>query len=207
MKTVSPVKISHLRNDQGFYASVFGALAALTDDKIIWHTCREEYHGTINSWRKNDQYKKFSGICAISLNGISDISNEKPVLADLVDFFNIIEEQLKLSKPEKAIFQLTDQPDKVHITFGPFWDRPMIRTLITALLRCAIHHKIGRDFKTALYCKDYTSETRKALARFLEGYTVYKGENPESCMWHSYFYPCDTSYHSYKNRLEWLVKP
>jgi hypothetical protein len=64
-----------------------------------------------------------------------------------------------------------------------FWKRnAMRRSFFTILLRCAMHYDLSKDnFDKALFSLDYTTSSRQATKRFLEGYTWYKGSSTGWC--------------------------
>lgn len=68
-----------------------------------------------------------------------------------------------------------------------WWTKPtMRRSLFTILLRAGEKYNPALDnFYDALYSDPYTDNTRYAVARFLNGHTIYKGKRKG---WYNQFY-------------------
>jgi hypothetical protein len=94
---------------------------------------------------------------------------------DIAKFLDRIEAVLELKEPSKYAF--TNRPHILWIEPSDFWRLcPMRRSLLTCLLRSGIVYEAHRDnFQEALFSHEYLKRTRKALMRFLFGFTNYTG--------------------------------
>jgi hypothetical protein len=94
---------------------------------------------------------------------------------DIAHFLERVEGVLELKEP--STYALTNRPHILWIAPSPFWRVcPMRRSLLTCLLRSGMVYEPTRDnLQEALFSYEYLKRTRKALMRFLFGFTVYKG--------------------------------
>jgi hypothetical protein len=94
---------------------------------------------------------------------------------DLARFLERVEEVLELK--EHSVYALTNRPHILWVEPSPFWKQcSMRRSLLTCILRSGIIYESDRDnFQEALFNHEYLKRTRKALMRFMFGFTNYNG--------------------------------
>lgn len=95
---------------------------------------------------------------------------------DVALFIEKVESVLELKESSK--YAITNRPHILWIEPSAFWRTcSMKRSLLTCLLRSSIVYEPGRDnFQEALFSHEYLKRTRKALMRFLFGFTAYTGD-------------------------------
>jgi len=126
-----------------------------------------------------------------------------PSIAAFIDTF---ENKLEFNK--KSIFGPTQREDVTWLVASRWWVSHNIRrSLFTALLREGQNYNIKKDnFKKVLFSdyygrrNYYTRQTRKAVERFLEGYTVLQSGVYFPLGWWDFFYG-----HEYRSNL--LLRP
>jgi hypothetical protein len=131
-------------------------------------------------------------------------------------FIDKFEDKMKLSK--RSIFGPTQREDVTWLVVSRWWIRSNVRrSLFTALLRVGQNYKPQRDnFQTVLFANCYgkqnyyTRQTKKAVERFMDGYTILDRKAGFWYGWWDCFYDADTSW--YKKaygyyRHELLIKP
>jgi hypothetical protein len=161
----------------------------LPKQNLSWHFCRDQFHRRLNK-------RKGSWSFLFSLGRARRYDYTKGKYVNFVNdskiefsqkFISHIEDRIKLAKSRRCKIEDTDLPGVVYIKMGRFWSsQQMRRSLFTALLRCSLAYN-GKNFKTALWSRYYTSATKKAVERFLKGYTCYNGASKQG--WYATFYP------------------
>ena len=96
-----------------------------------------------------------------------------------------------LQNLNKSKFFKTNLNFALWVEPSNFWMKcPMKRSLFTLLLRCGQFYNYN-NYEQALYSEEYSKSTKKALQRFLYGFTEfeYEGEKFEGIGkgWASYF--------------------
>ena len=91
-------------------------------------------------------------------------------------FMKKIEE--KLDVQPRSEFGPTQRKTIMWIKPSKWWTlKAMRRSLFTILLRCGDAYLPSKDnFEKALLSNQYANNTKYAISRFLEGYTVYTGK-------------------------------
>jgi hypothetical protein len=138
----------------------FGAFGYYTQVSIQWLACRDGWQNTPQQTLKD----RGMFFCVESFK-----------IPDLAKFLHIIEYKLKVKTYTK--FQRTNLADVIWLKLSPFWLKGLMRrSFFTLLLRCGRDYKITEDnFEEALFSHAYSSQSKLAVERFLNGYTCYKG--------------------------------
>jgi hypothetical protein len=147
-----------------------------------WITCREEFHNY------NRRRLRFY-FC----------HRFRPLIGrNISEFFDKIEDRLKLVEKDRSRFGPTDKEDVTWVEMSEWWKcHSMRRSLFTALLRQSIDYNAqaeSNNFDAVLYEGQYTSGTRAALNRFFEGNTYYWGGH---CGWVQAFNPSEWDWVGY----------
>ena len=119
--------------------------------------CRETFHGR--------------PMGKILFSHSSKVTSER-----IAEFINLFEK--KLGHKNITHIAPTNIKKITYIEPAEFWlFKPMRQSLFTALLRAAC--KYTGNFEKALYSISYTSGTKKAIQRFLDGHTWYSGSGSQ----------------------------
>lgn len=130
-------------------------------DPMQWTKCREQF---ANYWKPEMDAFWFSH------DSVPDMP--KAVAA----FIARCEAILELG--EESQFSLTNRPHVLWVSPAQFWRGCHVRrSLYTVLLRCGRKYNIAVDnFEQALYSEAYASDTKRAIMRFLFGFTQFNGD-------------------------------
>lgn len=84
-----------------------------------------------------------------------------------------------LKEPLFSSFSETNRDTILWVEPSEFWKScQMRRSLLTILLRCGMLYDLERDnYEEALFTQEYVIPTKKAMMRFLFGFTKYVGPN------------------------------
>jgi hypothetical protein len=139
-------------------AGAFGYFSGNQPPVIVWLSCRD----------------KFQEILASILAGGFIFTHTNSVGRNVADFIHEAEEILQVGA--YTTFQPTGRVDMIWVYPSPFWLSDFLkRSVFTLLLRCGIAY--NGNVEAALGSNIYVQHTKDALARFLSGYTEYKGPN------------------------------
>lgn len=158
---------------------------ALENEELNWEHCRENFS---KIFKQHMSGLFFSHLPENDSNISSFIQKTEQIL--IVG---------ALQKINKSKFYNTNLNFALWVEPSSFWMKcPMKRSLFTLLLRCGSYYDKNKDnYEEALYSVDYSKSTKKALQRFLYGFTEfsYNGENFEGIGkgWVSYFANKDCS--------------
>jgi hypothetical protein len=105
------------------------------------------------------------------------------------EFFEKIERRLGIKSTRRTKFQATNKREIVKITPSKFWNKTIVRrSLFTALVRAAEAYRINlENFEESLFSVEYTTDTRWAVRRFLDGCVNYTDPEDEFTGWVSVF--------------------
>lgn len=156
--------------DNALYAFKAGtfAIIAKPDSKnhisnLKWYTCRESFQYV---WRLPEGQVKDATQKIFLLQLPANYPIER-----MQDFFNKIEHRLNLK--EHTVFHETNNVNVTAVEPAKFWlDHGLRLGLMTILLRSGCAYN-GENFETALYFNEYAAQTRKAVTKFLDGYTSF----------------------------------
>lgn len=131
---------------------------ALDDSPLKWENCRERFATQFKPDTLGFYFKHHTG--------------QSPNVAT---FMLKTEAVLKLEEHSK--FAETNRSSILWVEPCEFWKCCMMRrSLLTILLRCGILYDLDRDnYEEALFTQEYVVPTRKAVMRFLFGFTKYLG--------------------------------
>lgn len=89
----------------------------------------------------------------------------------------ILKTEAILKEPEQSVFAETNRNTILWVQPSEFWKCcPVRRSLLTVLLRAGILYDSERDnYEDALFKQEYVVPTKKAVMRFLFGFTDYRG--------------------------------
>lgn len=86
-----------------------------------------------------------------------------------------IEDRLKLR--QRSVFHRTNYHKAIMVTLSPFWVHDCAsRAMATLMLRMAACHYHG-DWEKAMLRYDLAKRSRRAVERYLDGYTKWVGYN------------------------------
>ncbi len=130
---------------------------ALEATPISWETCRERFGKAFQQDTPGFYFKHRSG-------------GGRAVASFLVKTESVL-------RQEPSRFAETNRDSVLWIEPSDFWKScPMRRSLLTVLLRCGIVYDPARDnYEEALFTQEYVVPTRRAIMRFLFGFTQYQG--------------------------------
>lgn len=179
------VKIPKAIYSRSNYFNYFGVI---TGERISWTTCR-------------DIFESWCGIYSIKEFYFQRILTSE--MEKVAKFIEIVENKLKLSQEQRTIFRPTNESCVVQINWGKnFWHcNPLRRSLFTALLRASNTFN-GSNFEEALWSQHYLNTTKKAVEKFLNGYTFYVRRNDKGG-WHATFYNNINSLNNLKKSRGW----
>ena len=131
---------------------------ALENTPLRFETCRERFAKQFNKDKKEFFFKH------IPDKGI-----------EIATFVNKIEDLLSLDKKSK--FSETNRNTILWVECSEFWSQcPMKRSLFTILLRAGMLYETKKDnFEESLFEEKYVNRTKRAVMRFLFGFTEYSG--------------------------------
>jgi len=139
------------------YRKQVGSFGLVWWHVVQWIGCREVFHR-----RANKTFRARGFYFVISKNGRED----------LAQFIKEVEDRLVLSTRTKI--HQTNLPDVVYIDPSRFWFRQWMRfSLFTILLRAGMRYK--GNIEDTLKASTYSSQTYRAIIRFLEGRTHWTG--------------------------------
>lgn len=187
-----------------------GALAGKSG--IKWYSCREEFNNA--AWEGSRS--------TLHEGGFLFYHNAK-VTADIAEFIDRFESLMEqgrhkpmiLSKIQKVNTHNVIKVNEDRMTWcepGPFWfKQPMRFSLFSMLLRCANNGYVAGgegDFWAALFCGyDLARGCKASIARFLDGYTWYKGKNDgRTNGWYNTFQGLEATPHG-SDHWKILVRP
>jgi hypothetical protein len=137
-----------------------------------WHSCRESFHGSIIQCKE----KKFFFACAST--------DEKQ---RVINFMQEVQNRVGVKEENRIKLSDTNRPTVLHVDPGCWWTKQNIRlSFLTALLRCGTIYT-GDNFQAALFSRFYTTDTKTAVDRFINGNTHYVGKGSQ---WHQTFTGC-----------------
>lgn len=92
----------------------------------------------------------------------------------------ILKTELILGETEHTTYAMTNRSTILWVKPSKFWKSCYIRrSLLTILLRAGNDYDPDRDnYESALFRQEYVIPTKKAVMRFLYGFTRYTGEIP-----------------------------
>lgn len=130
---------------------------AMDETPLKWENCRERF-AKVFTEQTTGFYFKHHGASA-------------DVAAFILKTENILKED------EQSKFAETNRPSIVWLEPSAFWKAcQMRRSLLTVLLRCGMMYECDRDnYEEALFSQEYIVPTKKAVMRFLFGFTKYTG--------------------------------
>ncbi len=108
---------------------------------------------------------------------------------NVAEFVHLFEK--KMNHKKFTTFSPTNWNRATYIKTSKFWQKPVRKSLFTALLRAGL--KYSGDFEKALYSIDYLRQTKNAVQRFIDGYTWYVGKRPTEG-WYNQFYSLKTEH-------------
>lgn len=128
-----------------------------------WYSCREEFL----AYDFKGQREEFL------------MFHPKGGYANLVAFMKRIEDKLGLQDTDRVQIFTTDNSCVSSFRVPAWWNTVEVRRqILTIFLRCAMEYKAKEDnFEAALNSHSYIQVTRKAVDAFLNGRTVYHGNN------------------------------
>lgn len=135
------------------------------EDKIAFDSCRERFAAHFNEKTKGFYFK-----------------HPKDIGENIAKFIHKLERFLGLRRYTK--FNFTNFKTILYVKPPKFWrECPIKRSLFTSFLRSGIQYNPERDnFEEALLFNEtprtWLTANKKALLRFLCGYTDYKGKKP-----------------------------
>jgi hypothetical protein len=131
---------------------------ALESTPLRFETCRERFAKQFNENKKEFFFKH---------------SPDKGI--EVATFVNKIEDLLSLD--EKSKFSETNRNTILWVECSTFWSQcPMRRSLFTILLRAGMLYETKKDnFEESLFSEKYVKRTKRAVMRFLFGFTEYSG--------------------------------
>ncbi len=158
---------------------------AIDSDDIKWERCRERLAISF------DQDTKGLYLCY-----------PEGKFEDIATFVNKIENTLFLA--EQSVFSKTTILNIMWIKIAPFWkDCYMKRSFFTMLPRAGFDYStIENNYEQALFKYPFLRDTKRAVMRFLFGFTKYVGTipniNPQTTLlregWVHYFQNKDDAY-------------
>jgi len=125
---------------------------------ISWVSCREVWSGYFTS--KMEEF----------------LFTHKPWAGEkIAEFFELVEKRLKLKK-NHTFFETTNLHNVILVKPSGWWRKYRIRReLFTVLLRSAQNYTGNpADFEKALFSYDYAKQTKPAVEKFMEGFTLMK---------------------------------
>ncbi len=151
--------------------------------ELDWQNCRENFSKIFN----HDNVGLF----------FSHEPGEEDRISSFIDKTEEILIRAALQNINKSKFFKTNLNFALWVEPSRFWmSCPMKRSLFTLLLRCGCNYDYV-NYENALYSIGYSQSTKKAIQRFLYGFTEfkYKGESFEGIGkgWASYFSNRDCS--------------
>lgn len=123
-------------------------------------TCRDRFQA-------RSEYESFVDFYFCHRPGRSD---------DVIEFMKMVELVAKVEEEDALVISKTDLDNVVHVRMSKWWKQRVRRSLLTAFLRCsdAFKERSGPSFVKTIFSRTYTEETREAIERFLDGYTLVK---------------------------------
>lgn len=163
----------------GAYAPHKGALAILTNKgKSIsnWYTCREQFHPVLRR-RKAEKDFLFSAQTPFGKRCV-------------IKFIEEVQRRIGVPSDKWVTFRDTNVAGVLSVSPGPWWsNQEMKLSFLTILLRCGLTYDPDNPteavFNNALFCREYTRDTKPAVDRFMSGHTKFKGN---SNMWYQTFH-------------------
>ncbi len=133
---------------------------ALDKSPLEFEFCRERFAKVFDDKIQGFYFKTESGKCA-------DVANFLLKTEDIL-------QQKKFSN-----FSKTNRDSILWVEPSEFWQScEMRRSLLTILLRCALTYSFKYDnYQEALFDHEYIIPTKKAMMRFLFGFTKYTGDS------------------------------
>lgn len=186
---VMDVKFKEKKTIVSLYADATPGSFALDSTPFHFENCRERFGRMWDKTNKGFYFRHASG------QGIG------------VAAFILKTEEI-LGKKRFSKFSETNRDTILWIEPCAFWRCcRMRRSLLTILVRCGMYYDPrSDDYETALFCDSYALHTRKAIMRFLFGFTKYVGPSMEGGVvetmgWKSVFQGRDEIY--IKSVLVW----
>lgn len=162
-----PVEQDVVKVTTGTYGAVDGAFAPYLSpmQAVNWHSCRETFHRSLS---------KSKSQCWLY---------HSPRINKCIDFITAVEKKLNLSEEDHCKLRPTTHKNTVCVVPGPWWTAQSMRlSLLTILLR--VGRQYDGDFQSALFSQVYTTSTKPAIDRFMDGHTHFIGKGS---MWQDTF--------------------
>ena len=134
---------------------------ALDNTPLRFETCRERF-----AKHFNEKHNKF----------FFKHGRDKGV--EVATFVRKIEDILGLNLNQRSKFSKTNRDTILWVESSVFWSKcPMKRSLYTILLRAGLLYESEKDnLEEALFSEKYVKRTKRAVMRFLFGFTEYNDE-------------------------------
>ena len=148
----------------GTYSVGVGQFGVITKDKVMWFSCREQYHAFVDPLKKGEHFY------AVSENKSHDVA----------EFIGRIEDHLGVEP--KSNFQYSEMNTIMWVEASSWWmENPMKHSFFTICLRAAntmnwpnLDHSNWRDILLGCKYLSYLG-SHAAAKKFLDGYTEYTG--------------------------------
>jgi hypothetical protein len=101
---------------------------------------------------------------------------------NVCDFIERIESRIDKKRPlTRSKFYETTYENILWVKMSPFWIYDFVRrSFFTLALRCGQKYRRSKNnFDQAMYGYKLSAETKPAIKRFLDGYTIYVGNEPD----------------------------
>lgn len=149
---------------------------SLDGPELKWISCREDFSKVLDENQKGFFFSHKIG-CEINISNFIDKTETILIDAALQNF-------------NKSEFKKTNYNFATWVEPARFWmDCSLRKSLFTMLLRCGINYT--GDYESALYSIEYSKITKKAIQRFLYGFTEFNHNGEEFTGigkgWVSYF--------------------
>jgi hypothetical protein len=129
-------------------------------DIVTWQGCRDSFHVVADLVKLREYY-------------YTHHANGGP---DIADYIYRVESHLGIK--EKTKFQYTENNKVSWVIASPWWVCNQMRnSFFTICLRAALlwRRNANMNWRDVLFLQNYAATTRKAVERFLDGYTHYTG--------------------------------
>lgn len=154
------------------YAPGAQSLGVITGNSVNWFTCREEFANRFTS--KTDRIF-FCTSPGSAVKGKKDYIGARLRARRVARFIRRIEEKLKV---DFSTFYESSSFNVLDVHPSKFWkSNDLNRSLYTILLRAGLIYDYQKDnYMEALKGYVYSKNTIKAVSRFLDGHTTFKGQ-------------------------------
>lgn len=155
------------------YGSSVGGLGVFNNGTINWQTCRDSFHSITSQKR----YDGFFFSCS------------RGTIERVKKFVEQVQQIAKVDPKNYIVFKETTNKDILWVELNEWWNYPVRRSLLTALLRCGMKFSedTGECFVKALNSQPYLKQTKNATERFLEGATAVKIKKNVFSGWQNQF--------------------